>query len=196
MSSDLHAGIFRYCSKDKESVLGLDAEFFHFDLVVGDYAVASKEGADAFRRGFFGGEKGIAKFLFEIAVQVEIGTARIDEQASGVVIDEKGKVHAFTGDFDPVLALAALFPFPDQRPVVIAGTRGDRSDHRVGTSCKAADFYHANGSAPDFRKRNFEDQTAALEQPESVEEEGDSGAEADRAPDDQAGGVGVAVDED
>ena len=66
---------------------------------------------DAFRHRFFGGEKGIAEFLFEIAVQVEIGTARSDQQPSGIVIDEEEKVHAFTGDLDPLFALAALFPF-------------------------------------------------------------------------------------
>ena len=74
LSSDFHPGIFRQCSENKESVLRLDAELFYFDLVIGDYTVASKEGAHAFRRGFLGGEKRFAEFLFEIAVQVELGT--------------------------------------------------------------------------------------------------------------------------
>ena len=50
---------------------------------------------------FFRREEGIAEFLLKVAVQVEIGAARVDHDFGGVVVEEKRHVHALGGYLDP-----------------------------------------------------------------------------------------------
>ncbi len=115
-------------------------------------------------------------------MQVEIGATRVDQQASGIVVDKERQVHALARDLDPGFILAVLLPLPDQRAVVVAGARRDGRDHRVGADRLAADFNHAHRGAANFRERRIENQAAALQQAESVNEEPDPSAEAEDTP--------------
>ena len=100
--ANFDARIFTERAEDEERVLGLDAELFHLDFVVGDDAVARQEAAHGVGHRIVRGEERVAEFLFEVTVQVEIGAARVDQQASSIVVDEEGQVHALAGDLDPV----------------------------------------------------------------------------------------------
>ena len=135
--------------------------------------------ADPFRRRILGGESGVTEFLLEIAVQIEIGATRIDEHVSSVVIQEKGNVHAFAGDFDPLLVLAMLLPLPHQGSEVIAGAPGDGGLHGVGSRRESADFNHAQGRTTNLRKGGVENQSAALKQTKSIHKESNATAKAD-----------------
>ena len=147
------------------------------------------------RRRILGGEERIAELLFEIAVQVEVGSARIDQHASRIVVNEERHVHALPGHLDPLFILAALFVLPHERAVVVAGARCDGCNHGVRTDGEAADFNHSHRGAANLRERSIENQPPALQQLKSIEEKADAGAEADAAPEEQSGGVRRAKDQ-
>src|SRR5205807_862064 len=90
-------------SQQKEKILGLDAEFFHFNFVGGVHAVARQKIANVRGRFLFHGEERIAELLLEVAMQVEIGAARVDHHLAGVVVEIERHVHALGRDLDPFL---------------------------------------------------------------------------------------------
>src|ERR1019366_1456225 len=141
------------------------------------------------RRFFFGGEEGVTELLLEVAMQVEIGAARVDHDFAGVVIEKKRYVHALGGDLDPLLILAALLPLPGDGAVVVARPRRDRRNHGVRPHGEAAELDHSHGCAANFGNRRVENETAALQQAEALKEQVDPGAESDDAPEEQSSGV-------
>ena len=129
-------------------------------------------------------------------MQVEIGAMRIDEYLAGIVVDKKWNVYAFARDLDPGFVLAVLLPFPDHRSMVVAGPARYWCDDGVGTDGESADFDHTHGRAADLGKRSVENQPAALQQSESVEEESDPGSESQDAIEQEAARVWRALRED
>src|SRR5207302_3894576 len=106
------------------------------------------------------------------------------------VVEKKGDVHALAGDLHPLIALSLPFPFPNQRAVVVTGPGCDRSEHSVRPDGKAAQLNHPQRSAANLGEWRVQNQPATEEQTESVDEEADTGAQADEAPEGQAGGIG------
>ena len=102
-----------------------------------------QKAADAGGSRILEGEERVAEFLMEVAVNVEVGAARVNENASGIVIEKKGDVHALGGDFDPLLILVTFFQFPSVGAVVVAGHFSHGRDHGVGPDSQTADFNHA-----------------------------------------------------
>jgi len=128
---EFEAGIFGERAQNEERILGLDAEFFNLNFVVGDDAVAREEASHVVRNGILGGEEGIAELLLKIAMDIEIGAPRVDQNTSGVVVEEKGNMHALAGDLHPLITLAVALPLPNQSAVVVAGAGRDGSEHCV-----------------------------------------------------------------
>ena len=185
--------VFSQRAENEKRVLGLDAELFNFKFVLRGDAAAREKRDDVAGSGIERGEKRIRKFLLEVAVEIEIGAARIDEHAAGIVVDEKRQEHAFGGDLNPLLVFTALLQFVDVSAVVVAGARGNGRDQSVRADGLSADFDHAHGGAADFGERRVENETAALKKFESVDEEDDAGDEADYAPEEQGHGAVLAV---
>src|SRR5215469_3072381 len=147
--------------------------------------MARQKYAHGVGHGLFGAEERIREFLPEIPMELEFGTAGIDQHSPRVVVDEEGHVPRFAGHLDPLLASAALLPFPYLRAVVIAGPGGQGSDHCVRTHGEPADFDHAHRSAANFRERRVENQAASLKQAESTVEKINPQTEANPAPQQQ-----------
>ena len=64
--------------------------------------MARKKGVHVGRSFFLGGEESIAEFLLKIAVQIEFGSARVDHDFGGVVVEKEWDVHALGGDLHPL----------------------------------------------------------------------------------------------
>ena len=152
--------------------------------------MSRQKAADVVGCWVFGGEEGVAELLLEVAVEVEVGAARVDEDAPGVVVQEERDVHGLSGDLDPFFILAALFPLPNVGAVVVARPGGDRRDHGVGADRQAADFDHPHGGTANLGKWCVEDEATAQQESESVDEEADAGGDADEAPEQEAAVVG------
>ena len=112
-------------------------------------------------------------------MDIHLGALRVDQHASGVVVEKKGKMKALVCDFYPFAAPAALLPLPGDCVEVITMDACDWSRHRVRAGCEAVDFDQAHGGAADFRSRRIEDQAFALQQAKPAVEEIHSGECAD-----------------
>ena len=181
LRSQFEAGILFERSEHEECVLRLDTELLDFNFVGGVYAVAQKETADVVGHFFFGGEEGVAEFLMEVAMQVEVGAARVDHDRCGVVVQKKRNMHALSGHLDPFTASALALPFPDEATVVIAGAGRDGGDHGVGTDGQTAEFDHSEGCAANLGNRRVENEVTALQQAKALKEYIDSSADSDAA---------------
>src|SRR5258708_598163 len=84
-------------------------------------------------RFFFRGEKRIAKFLLEVAMEIKIGAARVDQHFAGVVIEKERHVHALGGNLYPLATFAAAFPLPCHGAVVVASALGNGRHYGVRT---------------------------------------------------------------
>src|SRR5579863_8636274 len=123
--SEFLAVVFIKRTQQEQSVLRLDAELFDFNFIGGAHAVAQQKTAHVVRSLGLGCEQSVAEFLLEVAMQVKIGPAWIDQHFSGVVVEKERHMHAFGGHFNPLLVLARLLPLPDKGPMVVAGPLGD-----------------------------------------------------------------------
>ena len=74
--------------------------------------MAQEKAANALWRRAAQRKERITEFLFEIVMQIEIRSARIDKREPSIVIDEEGDMYALTGDLDPILVLALLLQLP------------------------------------------------------------------------------------
>jgi len=92
--------------------LGLMQYSSDFDFVGGVDAVARQEQPNIRRHFFFSGEEGVAEFLLKVAVEIEFGAARVDQNLSGIVVEKEGKMHALGGDLNPLAASVLTFPIP------------------------------------------------------------------------------------
>jgi hypothetical protein len=84
-------------------------------------------------------------------MQIEFGATRVDQQAAGIVVEEKWQMHALAGYLHPLIILALPFPLPRHRSVVVARPRRDGRDHGVRSYRQAAHFHHPHGRAADLR---------------------------------------------
>ena len=150
LRSKFEAGILVERAQQKERILRFDAELFDFDFVVGADAVAREQGMHVGRSFLFGGKEAIAEFLLEIAMQIEFGSARIDHDFGGVVVEKEWHVHALGGNLYPLAASAAAFPFPDESAVEVTRALGYWRDQGVGSDGKAAKFDHTHRCAANF----------------------------------------------
>ena len=188
MRHDFDPGIVGQRAQNEERVLGLDAVLLDLDLVVGVDAMTREECADVAGSWIFGGEKRVAEFLEKIAVDVEVSTARIDQHASGIVVEEEWQMHALSRDFNPLVAFALAFPLPNQSAVVVTRTGADGRNHGVRPDREAAQFDHSHGGAANLGEGRVEDKVATLQQAEALNERKDAGAKSNDAPELDGGG--------
>ena len=187
--SEIEARVLIQRSENEEGVLWFDAILLDFNFVGGADAVAQKEIADVVGRFFFCGEEGIGELFLEVAVQVEVGAARVDHHFGGVVIEKKRHVHALGRDLDPLLVFTGLLPLPGEGAVVVAGPGRDGGEHGVGSDGEATEFDQSERGAANFGNRRVEDEVTPLQEAETLDEEIDPGAESKGAIKDDGAGI-------
>ena len=133
--------------------------------------MAEEEVAYVVRNGIGRRKNRIAEFTAEVAVQIEFGAARINQEFAGVVVEKKRDVKDFFGDFFPVIIASGLVALPGYGSIVEAGQTGDRSMQSERAGREAADLDEAERGAPDFRLRCRQQQTATSKQLESANEQ-------------------------
>lgn len=141
------------------------------------------------RRFFFDGEKSVAEFLLEVAMEIEFGAARVDHDFAGVVVEKERDVCALGGYLHPRVVATLALPLPDDRAKEVARAFGDRCDYGVWSGSLAIQFDHAHGCAANFGNRSVENEVPALQQAEAVEKKVKAGAKSDGAPGDGADGI-------
>src|SRR5215472_2669358 len=161
--------VFPECAKHKKRVVRLDAVFLK-PHVLSRKAVAQQEILDGPQRHIAVAEKQTAKLILEIAMQVHGGALRVDEHATGIVLQEKGNKQAFVRHTLPFAASAGLHAFPSLRPIVKARVAGDTGRNGVWPHGHTVQFHQAHGRAPYLRGRRVLNQPFELEHPEAAEE--------------------------
>lgn len=138
------------------------------------------------RRFFCQSEKTIAEFLLKIAMQIEFGPRRVDQNFAGIVVDKEPYMPRFRGNFHPLSAPAALLPLPCNCSVEVTFTFADRRDDRVWTSRQPTDLDQPQRCAPHFRDRSIENKVPPLEEKKSLVKNVEAGEDSDDAPCDGA----------
>src|SRR6266436_6325757 len=136
--------------------------------------MARKKNADTRRhailaQGKVRGKKRRGIFFAKVAVQVEVGSQRFDQELSGRVVDEERKVQRFVCNFVPfhILTFALL---PDRSVVEEAGLARDGRGYGVRTRSHAIDLDQSHGGAADLGGWCGKQQALAGEQTESGNE--------------------------
>ncbi len=138
------------------------------------------------RSFFFCGEEPIAEFLLEVAMQIEFGSARVDHDFGGIVVEKEWHMHALGSDLYPLAASTAAFPFPDESAVEIARALGYRRDQGVRSDSKTTKFDHPHGCTANFGDWCVENELTALQQAEALNEQVNSDTDSDDTPSDGA----------
>ena len=139
------------------------------DITKPDSLTAPVEGADG---------------VFHLAAMQDVWRPIEVYRAAGIVIEKKRNVHAFVGDFYPLVVFALLLPLPRSRVEVVARHARDGRHHRVGTDGQAVDFDQAHRGAADLGRRCVQDQTLALQESETTVEQIHPGQSANGGSDD------------
>src|SRR5208337_3727787 len=160
----LDAWILRESSGDEKRFFGLDRALLDTQAAPRNDAVSRKKDADARRNVIqIRREKRCRIFFAKVAMQVDIGSERFDEQLAGGVVDEERQVQSFICNPLPFLLLAIAL-LPCGGAVEKARLAGDGRGYGVGTTSRAGDLDQSQGGAANLGGRSGKQQALAGKQ--------------------------------